>query len=342
MKLILVLKKITPKWVKQPIKKIISGGCNFIDKQYFVNNMRGWGDIDLVEFFLTSKCNYKCEYCTGDFTPQKANANDETMNNVIKLIPYLHERSTIKLIGGEPTIHPRFIDMAHCIMRYKHNLDIGTNFSLPNELFYRLIDCSERDNQIKLIVSLHLSQIKSIPDFIDKLVSLKEYGNDRISIGVVSVLLEEKFLLLKNVRESLMQHGINMQFQRLKIVTKEGGEFFNYSEETERYLKEAFPKRKAAKIENFNPYGMLCKAGHSFVRIDIDGGVYRCYNFHPKLFNLGNINNKWKLLKNAMPCLSDRCTCLLPVNRGLLMFDNYNYKLADKIVKRSTACLMVK
>jgi len=43
MRLILALKKITPKWVKQLIKKIISSGSNFIDKQYFINNAGGGG-----------------------------------------------------------------------------------------------------------------------------------------------------------------------------------------------------------------------------------------------------------------------------------------------------------
>jgi len=334
MKMILVLKRITPKWVKKLMKKIISTVNNFIEKHYFIKNGGEGGYIDCIEFYLTKKCNYKCEYCIGEFAPQKANANDETVESFIKLIPYLHKQATIKLIGGEPTMHPRFIDLAHCIMKYKHNLHIGTNFSLPNELFCRLIDCSERDNQIRLIVSLHLSQVKSIPDFINKLVSLKEYGNNRITINVVSVLLEEKFDLLKNVRENLMRYGINMNFQRLKINSNGVTKFCDYSEETERYLKEVFPKRKASKIVNLNPYGMLCKAGHSFVRIVTDGGVTRCYDSHPKLYNLGNINNEWRLLKNAMPCLSDKCTCLLPVDWGLLMFDNYNYKLADKLMRR--------
>lgn len=235
------------------------------------------------------------------------------------------------MIGGEPTFHPRFIEIADRILNYNHSLDIGTNFSLQNEIFKNLIDCSEKDNQIKLFVSLHLSQINSIPEFIDKLVSLKEYGKEKISISVTSVLLEDKFELLKNIRMDLLKHNINMSFQCLKI-TSNGGEFYKYNEEIEKYLIETFPTRKASKIEFLNPYGMLCKTGYSFVRIDTDGSIYRCYNFQDKLFNLGNLNNEWKILKQPMPCLSDRCTCLLPNNRGLLMFDNYNHKLANKIV----------
>jgi len=290
-----------------------------------------YSKIELIEFFITAKCNFNCEYCYGDFSPQKSHANDETIDNFIKLIPKLHKNAYIKLIGGEPTFHPRFSEVANYILKQNHSLDIGTNFSLPNDIFERLLACSELNNQIRLIVSLHLSQIKSIPEFINKIISLKNYGKDKISINVVSVLLEDKLELLKNIYEELKMHGINMSFQRLKIVTDGIAAFQNYSSETENYLKQTFPNRKASKIECLNPYGMLCKTGYSFVRIDTDGSVYRCYDFNEKLFNLGNINKDWKLLRKIMPCLSDKCTCLLPVNRGLLMFNKYNHKLADRI-----------
>jgi len=331
MKLMYMLKRITPKWIKEPIKKIITKYNNF-DRKYFINNIyRGGGYLELIEFFITSKCNYNCEYCFGDFTPKKLNASDETINNFIKLIPKLQRGACIKLIGGEPTFHPRFIEVANCILENNKSLDIGTNFSLSNDIFKHLIDCSKKENQIKLIVSLHLSQIKSIPEFIEKLISLKNYGKKKIKINVVSVLIEEKIELLKNIKDNLKKYGINMSFQRLKIYQKENKKFSDYTEETEKYLKEAFPNSKTKKIKDFNPYGMLCKAGYSFIRIDTDGSIYRCYEYQKELFNLGNINNEKKLLKKPMPCLSDRCTCLLPVNRGLLIFDKYNYKLADKM-----------
>jgi len=294
---------------------------------------KNYSKIELIEFYITAKCNFNCEYCYGDFSPQKSHANDETIDNFIKLIPKLHKNAYIKLIGGEPTFHPRFSEVANYILKKNYCLDIGTNFSLPNEIYENLLACSKLNNQIRLIVSLHLSQIKSIPDFINKITSLKDCGKNKLSINVVSVLLEDKLEYLKDIHEELKTHGVNMSFQRLKIIVDGIATFQNYSDDTEKYLKETFPQRKASKIEDLNPYGMLCKTGYSFVRIDTDGNVYRCYDFNEKLFNLGSINKDWKNLRKIMPCLSDKCTCLLPVNRGLLMFDKYNKRLADKILK---------
>jgi len=278
---------------------------------------------------MTEKCNYKCEYCFYH-SSKDIHAEDKTVDNFIKLISGMQERSKIKLIGGEPFFHPRFFELAFCVINRNHDLRVGTNFSFSNKLFERIIDEARREKQISLIVSLHLTQIKSVESFLEKIINLKEYGNDKIEISVVSVLKEDNFEVLLNIKEKLALHEIPMIFQRLKIDS--GKDFFKYHEAIENYLQENFPNRTSAKIEFLDPFGMLCKTGYSFIRIYVDGEISRCYNYQEKLFNLGNINKNWKLLKKPMPCLSDKCTCLLPVTQNLLKFDKYNKKLANKIL----------
>jgi len=217
------------------------------------------------------------------------------------------------------------------VVKHNHDFDVGTNFSLPNKLFEKIIDESKRDNQINLIVSLHLSQVVSTEAFIEKVIALKEYGNNKIKISVVSVLKEDNFEKLLSVKEKLALHKITMGLQRFKI--NNGKEIYKYSENIENYLNRCSPNRKASKIEHFNPFGMLCKTGYFFIRINVGGEILRCPNGQQKIFDLGNINEEWKLLKEPMPCLSNKCTCLLPVNWNLLEFDKYNKELANKILE---------
>jgi len=323
-----LLKRIIPKWGILFAKKAIRNFNYLSTKEYFTKDI---SNINALEFHLTQKCNYKCEYCMGAYSPKSKNAGDETINNFIRLLSALNGQSVIKLIGGEPTFHPRFMDIARCVITNKHDLHIGTNFSFPNESFKKLIDESERDNQITLLVSLHLSQIKSIQDFTEKVISLKEYGKNKVFIQVSSVITNDNVKVLKSIHENLALHDIPMMLQRLKINSKTG--FYKYPEETEKYLQEYFPDRLGAKIENINPFGMLCKTGYSFIRISLDGEVNRCYNFQQKLYGLGNINKDWKPLKSIMPCLSKKCTCLLPVAWNLLEFGNNDYALAKKIAR---------
>jgi len=335
----ITLKKMIPKWgmpflryVRDITRKIISKYNYYKTKEYFD---RDTSNINAVEFLITQRCNYKCEYCGGVFSHKGKNAENKTIDNFIKLLSDLRGQSVIKLIGGEPLLHPRFMEISHFIMRCKHELHIGTNFSLPNKTFENLVDRAERDKQIVLIVSMHLSQIKSVDNFIEKIISLKEYGKNKIDIQVSSVATEENFDTLKSIYEKLSSYNITMVIQRLKV----SGGFYKYTEETEKYLQEYFPNRLGEKIEKINPFGLLCSAGYSFVKIDLNGDVFRCYNFQNKLYSLGNINKDFVSLKNIMPCLSQKCTCLLPVEWKLLKFGNYDKSLAEKIVSGNQATL---
>jgi len=297
---------------------------------YTTNNNK----LNSLEFFITNKCNYKCEYCYSGFSPDSKNADNKTIDSFINLVQSLKPNARIKLIGGEPVIHPRFVEIACLIMKNNHDLKIGTNFSLPNKHFEKIIDAAGSDSKMHLTISLHLSQIENYSDFIQKIIDLKKYaGRVWVTFNVVSVLLEDKFDLLVNIRNELITNNINMTFQRLK--TEDGG-FYKYSEKIENYLSEQFSERKATKIESLNPYGILCKTGCKFVRIDVDGNVYRCYNYQEKLFSLGNINDEFRVFKRSMPCLSNKCTCLLPVSWDLIEFNKNNKKLAEKIQQEKT------
>ena len=306
-------------YLKNRIKQLCS-------LSYYAKNT---DNLNNLEFHLTEKCNYKCEYCFSH-SLKDIHAENNTVDSFIKLVSGMQEKSKIKLIGGEPLFHPRFMELAHCIMKHNHDLRVGTNFSFPNKLFEKIIDESKREKQISLVVSLHLTQINSIDSFIEKVIELKKYGDDKIEVSVVSVLKEDNFEKLLNVKEKLALSKIPMVFQRLKV--NSGKEFLKYEENIEAYLMENFPNRVAAKIEFLNPFGMLCKTGYSFIRIYVNGEISRCYNYQEKLFSLGNINGNWKLLKKSMPCLSDKCTCLLPVAQNLLEFEKYDRKLANKIL----------
>jgi MoaA/NifB/PqqE/SkfB family radical SAM enzyme len=321
-----LIKKVTPKWSILLAKQLIRNYNYLLTKKYFTNEI---SNINALEFHLTERCNYKCEYCSGGYSPKSRNADDKTVNNFITLISKLKEGATIKLIGGEPTFHPRFLEIAQAIIQHKHNLHIGTNFSPSNGLFKKLIDATVRNDQINLLVSLHLSQIESVEGYIEKAVSIKEYAKGRVFIQISSVVTDENIVLLKEINKKLTSHNIPMMFQRLKVNSKTG--FFDYTPETENYLQENFPDRIGAKIEGLNTFGLMCRTGYNFIRISLDGEVRRCYNFQAKLYGLGNLNKTWRPLKCIMPCLGKRCTCLLPVAWDLISFGNYNKELAKRI-----------
>lgn len=63
----------------------------------------------MANIFLTRKCNLKCPYCFADeFVNQKN--QDVTLENFKKILNFIKVDKTSKvgLIGGEPTLHPKF------------------------------------------------------------------------------------------------------------------------------------------------------------------------------------------------------------------------------------------
>jgi MoaA/NifB/PqqE/SkfB family radical SAM enzyme len=254
------------------------------------------------------------------------------VRSFIDVLSKLKNKSQIKIIGGEPILHPMFFEVAEEIIKSGHILEIGTNFSLPNKNFEKICDLIKFDGQLKIIASLHLFQVQSVEWFIDKVISLKKYAGEKINIGVVSVLTEDNFSVLKDAREKFLLNKIS--FSLMRLVVKE--EFHYYSHEVESYYQRAVMTNKASskfkeRMVGLNTYGLICKAGYSFVRIDVMGAARRCFGKGNKLFWLGNINKTVWTLKEPLPCLATKCTCLLPVSRGLILFETKDIKLAKKI-----------
>jgi MoaA/NifB/PqqE/SkfB family radical SAM enzyme len=258
------------------------------------------------------------------------------VRSFIGLLPKIKNKSRIKIIGGEPLLHPVFFELAEEVIKNGHFLIVGTNFSLPNKHFEKISDFMTLEKQMDVIASLHLSQVQSADWFVDKVVSLKKYTGKKININVVSVLTEDNFLTLKNVRERLLLNNINFSFQRLKS----DNIFQHYSPEVESYYQSTISSKinqnwstNKERIVGLNTYGLMCKAGYSFLRINAKGNIYRCFEQNKGLNALGNINEVVWTLKKPLPCLSNKCICLLPVLKGLILFEKRDAKLAKRIEK---------
>jgi MoaA/NifB/PqqE/SkfB family radical SAM enzyme len=312
-------------------------------KLYFRPNY--YGNIDSIEFSITRKCNYRCEYCCAglgnDKNDKATEASEETVRSFIGLLLKIKNKSRIKIIGGEPILHPMFFEVAGEIIKNGHSLVVGTNFSLPNKNFEKICDLIKFDGQLKIVASLHLSQVQSVDWFVDKVVSLKKYAGKKINIEVVSVLTEDNFSVLKDVREKFLLNKIS--FSLMRLVVKEG--FHYYSPEVESYYQSVVMTNKASskfkeRIVGLNTYGLMCKTGYSFLHILPSGDVIRCYGKkcydtvkqkNIGMFYLGDIKRVVWTLKEPLPCLETKCTCLLPVTQGLILFEKRDAKLAKKI-----------
>lgn len=266
------------------------------------------------EWVITYRCNYQCAYCFQKKYARK-DCTDETIYAVLELLPNLEGSWSIKLIGGEPFLHPRFFDICQEIVNSGHKLGLTTNFSPPLEKLQQLIDiCGDR---LELFAaSLHLNQIRNLDDFIDKAVEFNERKNSATRFIVRSLVIEEYFPTLQNIERHLKSKGVSFGLQALLSPSVK---HVKYSDEIEQYIADRLVKNTAT-IRNKNFFGTMCHTGELFFNIDIHGNVTRCYDIQP-LFYLGNITKgTFTRFTEAKPCTARRCTCTVPVNRNMIRF----------------------
>lgn len=263
-----------------------------------------------MEFQITRKCNYFCEYCTHkkDNLNQERyiSANDEVVNEFIKFIHTLDEQWTIELIGGEALTHPRFLEVAQEIISAGHKLKLTTNFSFSIEKYKQLSEiCGE--NLIGLSASLHLSQVKSIDDFISKAVKFNNYKNQKTKFRILSVMTEQDFDILKKIKRQFENHNIELNFLRLR----NDGIGVKYNKNIEKYLNKDQNNLAIVfdKINNQNLNGVSCYAGCKLLQIMANGNVNKCFTKQEGYF-LGNLTQEnVKMYNTPMPCSATECKC---------------------------------
>lgn len=262
--------------------------------------------VPFIYFQITDKCNYCCEYCIQDKQITQ-NANDEVLDALINIIYNLKGTWKFMIMGGEALVHPRFFELAEIISKYNHKLFLITNFSFPIDTYKKLADIMG-NKLVKFNASLHLSQVKSIDDFIEKTVEFNLYKSRKTDFSVTSVISDESFEILQEVKLKLKKHNIKMNLQRCRT----DSEYIKYDNKIEKYLNKN-PENSAKitdNLDNANPYGIICSAGYKSYRILKNGDVHRCATEQPDLFLLGNITDKtFKPFTQPMPCLAQKCIC---------------------------------
>ena len=84
-------------------------------------------------------CNYKCEYCCVGIPNRKPTANsfmsDALVAKTLQTLEQLPGRWRIHFSGGEPTLHPLFIDACAHLVSKGHSVSVLTNFSARMKTF---------------------------------------------------------------------------------------------------------------------------------------------------------------------------------------------------------------
>lgn len=162
-------------------------------KEYFNYNVTV---DDFATLIVTHECNKNCNFCIDKY---RGNTEFISIENVIKAINYAkkHNIKEILIVGGEPTLHPKIIEISKIIKDFGLKTILTSNYSKP-EIIKQLdgiIDCfnisyynqkilPKQENfksDITINVLLHKKQLSTkeeLDKFIDK---YKNYGQLKFS-----------------------------------------------------------------------------------------------------------------------------------------------------------------
>ena len=300
-----------------------------------------YSTINTIHFDITEFCNYHCEYCYQGLNKVHNHISENVYNNFFNFLSSIKEQFNVHLIGGEPFLYPKFFNMVEKIIDMGHKISCTTNFSHSKNILEKFLSIT-KGNISFIEISIHLTQIKNLSKFIDKLLWFKSISSLKFEdFQLNSIMLENNFIKIKELKEKIESYGFKLNIQRIFDING----YCTYSEEIEKWLETNncidIPLYMVIGKNFANVCGVACRSGNKFFKILIDGRVTRCFNDQEYGYNLlGNMNesSKVKILKDYSPCLSvnNKCRCYAGfIKLGQIDLQNKNISQYKKIKKNS-------
>ncbi|NMM61486.1 radical SAM protein [Clostridium sp. P21] len=293
-------------------------------------------NFNVASIYLFHTCNYNCSYCTaaqsidnrlGRFSRA---VTEEGMEKIIK---FFNERGQWHILyaGGEPTIHPHFIELTKKLSQ-NHYIRMATNNSMNDEKLQQFVKEIDpmRFDYIQCSLQEKDEEKKRLFKFVERAKILKENG---FKVFVTYVAVPTRLELVKKYYELFMENGIPFVIQPFRgkfngliypdAYTCEEREFLD------KYMISAM-YRSLLETSDRKPFGKDCNAGYKRVYIDgISGKVYKC--LLEVTNDLGNIyENNINLSEKPEKCKAKTCTCIFEPH---LEIEELLYKDLDKILK---------
>ena len=177
-----------------------------------------------VQFHITSKCNLNCKHCyEGNVCDHTEWSFDEFVLAIEKLWNCFEKwgvKGEISLIGGEPTVHPRFYDMVEYLSQRGdvHGISILTNGVNIDERFIEQIKKNKCFVQVSIDGStpeMH-DYIRGKGNYEKTIRNVKKMSDAGIELSAHYVLSKNTIPLSETFFQTLLDNGISqVAFSRL-------------------------------------------------------------------------------------------------------------------------------
>ncbi|WP_457557977.1 radical SAM protein [Candidatus Harpocratesius sp.] len=236
----------------------------------------------LGQIHINHRCNIIPEARCADYCYQNLFQNQEMSFNTFKLILQKYRPHQIALGGGEPTLHPEFLEFIQYAKEqpFLKHVNYTTNgVKMPKNFF--------QVEQLVSGISLSLDTLRypnllndGIPPVILK--NLKMYQDSAIQVIINFVISEDNYLDLEYLCDFLEKYDLQIVY--LLSIKRKARPFsplrIPFIRTLHSFLIKAFEKgiivARDCCLASYESKSNKCKAGQEFLAFDTDGTPMPC------------------------------------------------------------------
>lgn len=107
----------------------------------------------MANLILTHQCNQQCPFCFTGFAAQGDSRQIVSLERYREMLAFLRVNNIpqIRLLGGEPTLHPQFADILHLALQENKQIIIFSNGLIPESALDEITNASSIASILVLI-----------------------------------------------------------------------------------------------------------------------------------------------------------------------------------------------
>lgn len=174
---------------------------------------------------ITTYCNRRCPYCFALDAMEDAPARNMSMPEFVVIADMLvaARRSSVGVLGGEPTLHPQFYEMVWYLVSRGINARVFTNGICSDELMDELETLPRRD-RVTFIVNVNFPEIETETNRVRQAKFLRRFAPIcDLSLNIFRADLDPLFLADVAREAGIRNRRIRVGFAQ--PIAGEGNEF---------------------------------------------------------------------------------------------------------------------
>ena len=281
-------------------------------------------DCAVVTLFIHNVCNYNCSYCSDFHRDGSSRWPDDWQPyiNFLDRVKQTNKNLYVEVLGGEPTVWPKFQEFVDTISDDRTFVEFGTNASRTLRYWEKF-----KTRKAFVFLSWHYEEADD-----DHFYEVAKIMQDKASVSIPLMIVPDNFERAKALYERLktLRVEITPKFVRKSI---HGTEYFQYTDEQRDWIQNNYFHRMrdfginweiprnlhfdGEKVkfmtvldkEMHKFEGYTCTAGLKRFMVDPNGDIKRCTKRVGGV--IGIIFEDYELPVSPIVCNYTACPCKL-------------------------------